>query len=165
MEVTGNLQIKTSLFDKGVRKDKYSLFLSWTYPRSYWDVVGTHLPVALVTGIALFLSNWVSNNLLPLKYCTFLKLTDYPGPFCGFTRSFSAMSEGDWAFAVNNSPLACLVYIATALVFSWNTTGLLVGVKIERGRSLRLRPGWARWATVIITVLLILNWLYRLSFG
>jgi hypothetical protein len=64
-----------------------------------------------------------------LQKCTFLSLTGYPYPFCGFTRSFWAIAEGDWTFAVNNTPLACLAYIATALLFAWHITALLIGVR------------------------------------
>ena len=155
MDVTGDRQIEANI----------SAFLSWTRPRSYWDVVGLHLPLALVTGIALLLANCAQLDLLPLKRCTFLWLTGYPCPFCGFTRSFWAMAHGDWVFAVQNCPLACLVYIAVALVFAWNITGLLLGVRIARGRFLRLRPGRGRWAIGVVSMIVILNWAYRLSLG
>ena len=102
-----------------------SPFLSWTRLDSYWDVVVAHLPLALITGIALLLPHLISSESLPLQKCTFLSLTGYPCPFCGFTRSFWAIAEGDWAFAVNNAPLACLAYIATALLFAWHITALL----------------------------------------
>ena len=138
---------------------------SCTRPPSYWDVVGAHLPLALVTGIPLLVSHWVPHTLLPLKACTFLHLTGYPGPFCGFTRSFWAMAEGNLAFAIHNSPLACVLYIVVALLFAWHSAGLLFGVKITRGRLLKLSLGQARWTGVLIIVLFFLNWGYRLGLG
>lgn len=155
IDITGYQQIEA----------KPSSFLSWIRPRSYWDVVGQHLPLSLVTGIALLLSNRVSCELLPLKHCTFLGLTGYPCPFCGFTRSFWAMAGGDWSFVVQNCPLVWLVYFAVVIVFAWNTTGLLLGVKIIRGRYLRLRSGQGRWAIGLVSALFILNWVFRLSLG
>jgi len=155
MDITGYQQIGA----------KPSLFLSWTRPRSYWDVVGQHLLLSLVTGIVLLLSNWVPCDLLPLRHCTFLGLTRYPCPFCGFTRSFWAMAEGDWTFAIHNCPLACLVYFAVVIVFVWNITGLMLGIKIVRGKYLRLRPGQGRWAIGLICALFIMNWAFRLSLG
>jgi len=143
----------------------HSPFLSFTRPRSYWDVVGAHFPLALTTGIVLFVSRWIPVNLLPLRPCTFLQLTGYPCPFCGFTRSFQAMSHGDWASALYNSPMACLVYVTVVLVFAWNAAGLLLGVKISRNRFLRLKAGGARWAIAVFSVLLALNWAYRLGIG
>ena len=155
MDITGELKDKASLF---------SLF-SWTRPVSYWDVVGAHFPLSLITGTALLLSNLVPCNLLPLKRCAFLHLTGYPCPFCGFTRSFWAMAGGDWAFAIHNCPLGCVVYILTAIIFAWNVSGLLLGVRITRGRRLRFGIIRARWIIGIVSVLVVLNWAYRLGFG
>ena len=75
------------------------------------------------------------------------------------------MAHGDWAFALYNSPIACLLYVAVVLVFAWNAAGLLFGVKISRNRLLRLKAGRARWAIAIFSVLLTLNWAYRLGMG
>jgi len=61
--------------------------------------------------------------------------------------------------------MACLVYVAVALVFAWNAAGLLFGVKISRNRFLRLKAGKARWAIAIFSILLALNWAYRLGMG
>jgi len=165
MDVSGDRQSEAQLSEKWVGGEKPSPVLSWNRPHSYWDVVGVHFPLAIVTGIPLLLSNWVPYNLLPLKPCTFLQLTGYPCPFCGFTRSFWAIAQGDWHFAVHNSPIACLLYIAAVIVFAWNTTGLLLGVKITRGKFLQLTPCQFRWAIIIITILFILNWAYRLFLG
>jgi hypothetical protein len=104
-------------------------------------------------------------GLMPLKSCTFLWLTGYPCPFCGFTRSFWAMARGDWGFALYNSPLACLVYIAVAIVFAWNATGLLTGLQISRGPLLRSKAFRIRWGSISIGVSLMVNWIYRLSLG
>jgi hypothetical protein len=144
---------------------RHSPFLSYTRPLSYWDVVGVHFPLALVSGIVLFVSRWVPSHLLPLRPCTFLNLTGYPCPFCGFTRSFQAMAHGDWAFALYSAPLALLLYMAVAIVFAWNAAGLLLGIQISFGRSLRLKSHWTRRAMAIFAILLILNWAYRLSLG
>ena len=140
-------------------------FLSLSRPPSYWDVAGVHLPLALVTGIALFLANWVPCDILPLRHCTFLQFTGYPCPFCGFTRSFWAIADGDWAFAMQNCPLSCLIYIATVLVFGWNTTALLFNVRIRRGPLLRLSRVQARLGIYFVIMLFVLNWIYRLSNG
>jgi len=165
MDVSGDRQSKAHISEKRVGGEKPSPVLSWNRPHSYWDVVGVHFPLAIVSGIPLLLSNLVSCNLLPLKPCTFLQLTGYPCPFCGFTRSFWAIAQGNWAFAVYNYPLACFVYIFTVLVFAWNTTGLLLGVKIKRGKFLQLTPCQLRWAIIIVIISFILNWAYRLSLG
>jgi hypothetical protein len=141
---------------------KFPPFLSWARPDSYWDVVVSHLPLALMTGIALLLPHYVSCDLLPVKKCTFLSLTGYPCPFCGFTRSFWALANGDWGFALNDTPLACLAYIGTSLMFAWHLTALLMGVKVVSGLFRRMKSVRASW---LIVTMLVLNWVFRLALG
>jgi len=131
-------------------------------PRSYWDVVGVHLLPALASGIPLLLSFVGPHQVIPLRPCTFLRLTGYPGPFCGFTRSIWAISAGDWTYATINCPLAWLVYAALVLVFAWNAIGLLCGIRMIRGALLRFSSLQKRRALVVIGTLFLLNWAYRL---
>ena len=142
-----------------------AMLFSWTRPRSYWDVVGKHLPIALITGIPLFLSFLVPLSHVPLRACSFLHITGHPCPFCGFTRSFWAFSNAEWSFAFYNYPLALLVYVAVVLVFLWNTIGLLFGMRIERGRFLRLDFCHTNRFIVLVITLLVFNWVYRLNLG
>jgi len=150
------------IIPNGWFRERFFLFLSWTRPESYWDVVVAHLPLALITGIALLLPHLISCDSLPLQKCTFLSLTGYPCPFCGFTRSFWAIAEGDWGFAFYNAPLACLTYIATALLFAWHMTALLMGVRVVSGLLHLLKSFHAGW---LIVAMFILNWVYRLGLG
>ncbi len=138
------------------------LFLYWSRPNSYWDVMAAHLPVALITGIALMLPHMVACDDLPLITCTFLNLTGYPCPFCGLTRSFWALSHGNWALAVHHAPLACVIYVATAFLFAWHSTALLTGLRI---RSSLLRLLKSRIAVGLTGAMVILNWAYRLISG
>lgn len=158
-------QSHQSVHETQVCAEHRAMFFSWIRPRSYWDVVGKHLPIALVTGIPLFLSFWVPLRVMPLRQCTFLQITGHPCPFCGFTRSFWAFSKGDWSFAFSNCPLAFLVYVAVVVMFLWNTIGLLSGVKIERGRFLHIDACHVHRFIVFVTTLFLLNWIYRLSLG
>ena len=86
-------------------------------------------------------------------------------PFCGFTRSFAAITAGEWGYAFQNSPLSFLLYAAVLLVFLWNAAALVFRVRLVRGRHLR----WSRrrlGMTAVLGALLILaNWLYRLGSG
>jgi len=162
MHIIKNGWFRVRFCNNGAGRGNLSLFLSWTRPESYWDVVVAHLPVALITGIALLLPHLVSSASLPLQKCTFLSLTGYPCPFCGFTRSFWAIAEGDWGFAVYNAPLACLTYMATALLFAWHVTALLIGVRVESGVFHLLK---SLHAGRLIAAMLVLNWVYRLGLG
>jgi len=162
MHIIQNGWFREKFCDNGTGRGNLSPFLSWSRPDSYWDVVVAHLPLALITGIALLLPHLISCDLLPLKECTFLSLTGYPCPFCGFTRSFWAIAEGDWGFAVNNAPLACLTYIATVLLFAWHITALLIRVRVVSGLFHLLKSFHAGW---LIVAMLVLNWAYRLGLG
>jgi len=67
----------------------------WTRPRSYWDVVGKHLPLALISGMALLVAGLVPLHLLPIRSCTFLNLTDpLPGDASSLSRLGRSGREG-----------------------------------------------------------------------
>ncbi len=142
----------------------YSL-ASWLRPSSYWTVAVYHLPLALITAAALALPYFVSLRQLPLMPCIFHSLTGYPCPFCGFTRSFWAISTGHWDAALANSPLSLAFYLTVWMVFLFNSGALLSGVVLKRGPALRLGAGYRRKAVTAILTLLATNWIYRISMG
>lgn len=162
MDVIRVSQAEAAGEGRGKGRGDRVLLLSWTRPDSYWEVAVAHLAVALITGVALMLPHAVVCDDLPLMKCTFLSLTGYPCPFCGLTRSFWAISDGDWAFAVHNAPLACLIYVATAFLFAWHLAALLTRLRIATGLVRLLKSRLAVWLMVTIVVL---NWAYRLSLG
>lgn len=137
----------------------------WHRPQSRWDAAVVHLPWALVTGIPLLMSFLVPLQFLPLIPCTLFRFTGYPCPFCGFTRSFWALSAGDWTQALWNYPLSGLLYVLFAVGFIWNSAALIGGIRIKRGRALRLSPRQTRYLFAFISVLFLINWMYRLSLG
>ena len=141
---------------------KSYLFPAWNRPDLYWDVVVAHFPIALVTGLGLFLPLWVSCRSLPLLRCTFLAVTGFPCPFCGFTRSFWAISSGDWYYAAVNYPLSLGIYGLTALFFAWHATALLLGIRME-SRACQLYKSPITWW--VTGALFFLNWVYRISSG
>jgi hypothetical protein len=137
----------------GIRSDR---------PPSYWDVVGRHLPLALVTGVALLAASFVPLERMPLIPCTFLRWTGYPCMFCGMTRAFVAMGNGHFGEALAESPMAVLLYGATVATFIWSAAGLALGRRLYwAGHT---RP-IARYVIAIAVVLLALNWIYRLAIG
>jgi len=140
-------------------------WIIWHRPASYWSVAVPHLFLAALTGIPLMVSFLFSLDGLPSIPCTFLWLTGYPCPFCGFTRSFWAFSAGDWTYALWNAPLSGVVYALFAGVFIWNTAALIAGVCIQPGTLLRLSGRRAAWIITFISVLFLINWIYRLSLG
>lgn len=138
---------------------------SWVRPRSYWDVVVHHLPLAVISGGALFLPYGVKIQNLPLIPCTFLHLTGYPCPFCGFTRSFWLIATGAWGDALANCPLAFGVYFFVAALFVWNASALIYRIVLLPGPKFHSKPGRRLKMTGIVCLLFLLNWAYRLAMG
>ena len=165
MNIEDIVPANTPGLNVGSKSKEKARWISWTRPQSYWDVVGVHLPLALITGIPLLISWLFPLQLLPMIHCTLLRFTGYPCPFCGFTRAFWAMSHGAWSDALLGYPLVGLLYGLIVCVFIWNTAGLLGGIVIARGTMFRLDPRQTGWIIGLIFVLFLINWVYRLSMG
>jgi hypothetical protein len=139
--------------------------LAWQRPRSWWDAACVHLPLALAAGLPVLLPFVTSPGRLPLRACTLTQLAGIPCPFCGMTRGFWAMAAGDWERVLSNCPLALPLYLGLAIIFIWNTSALLAGVRLRRGFLLTLpsvRPGFLAASFLLLVGL---NWLYRLGQG
>jgi hypothetical protein len=165
MNIKETARLNTHRQDAASKIKEKARWIYWTRPQSYWDVVGVHLPLALVSGIPLLLACLVPLQRLPMIPCTFLRLTGYPGPFCGFTRAFWAISDGQWSYALTNCPLAVLLYLLVVFVFAWNAAGLWCGIIIKPGTILALNRRQGRRIIGLISVLFLINWIYRLSMG
>ena len=124
---------------------------------------GTRLALILITGIPLLLTFMVPIKGLLLFECPFLTVTGLACPFCGFTRSFWAISAGDWTFATINSPLSWLLYAVVVILFAWNAGCLLL--RNPNTFLLSLTRNQANRAAKVALALLLLNWIYRLSFS
>ncbi len=139
--------------------------VSWLRPASYWTVTVYHLPLFLLAASALVLPYCIALAKLPQIPCTFLHLTGYPCPLCGFTRAFWAISAGHWGEAFSNSPLSFAVYLAVWVVFLWNGAALAAGVVLSRGSAFRFGRTFRRRAFAVALLLLAANWVYRISMG
>jgi len=118
-----------------------------------------------MAGLVLLPSILVPLEYMPFKSCTFLDLTGYPCPFCGVTRSFWALSEGNWAYALHNCPLAAPLYGITVLTFLWNAAALVSGLRMRVLPLPQLGPGGVRAVWASVPALVVLNWGYRLALG
>ena len=123
------------------------------------EVLRIHLPWVFLSGLAWGVS-FVVPYQTPIRLCGFLRWTGYPCMFCGLTRSMSAFSQGAWAFAVHNAPVAILLYLGMVGVFVWHMTGLVTGTVLRPGYALRRIP--AKWFLIILTAFMLANWAYRL---
>jgi hypothetical protein len=78
--------------------------------------------------------------------CPFYYLTGHPCPFCGGTRSFAYMWEGNLADAVRLYPLGPLVFAGTLA----GVAGLLAGA--VSGRTWSPRLSGSQWRVLAIGV-------------
>ena len=83
-----------------------ALALWLVYTRVYWAIHATHFV---------------------LPPCPFYYLTGHPCPFCGGTRSFAYMWEGDIADAVRLYPLGPALFAGTILGAGGLAAGLVTG--------------------------------------
>ncbi len=95
-----------------------------------------------------------------LPPCPFRLLTGQPCPFCGGTRSFAQMWDGDVAGAARYHPLGPALLVLTLL----GVAGL--AVLLAGGRAVRWRPALGLEQRVYLVGLGILlsAWLFRLLF-
>jgi len=83
---------------------------------------------------------------LTLPPCPFYTLTGHPCPFCGGTRSFAFMWEGDISDAVRLYPLGPAMFAASV----FGVAGLAAG--IVTGRTWTSRLNEKQWAAIGIGV-------------
>jgi len=58
---------------------------------------------------------WTPDALPRIELCAMHRLTGIPCPGCGLTRSFCAISHGDFAAAYHFNPFGYLFYVAALL--------------------------------------------------
>ena len=110
-----------------------ALGLWLVYTRLYWAMHAAHLS---------------------MPPCPFYYLTGHPCPFCGGTRSFAYMWEGDMADAVRLYPLGPALFAGTALGMGGLAAGLVTG----RTWSPRLTSRQWRLLTIFATSSLLISW-------
>ncbi|HEY3085764.1 MAG TPA: DUF2752 domain-containing protein [Candidatus Dormibacteraeota bacterium] len=103
------------------------------YTRVYWALAAVHL-----TGPA----------------CPFYMITGHPCPFCGGTRSFAYMWEGDLADAVRLYPLGPALFAGTII----GVGGLAAG--IVSGRTWTSRLTATQWKLIAVGSIsaLLMSW-------
>ncbi|HET7380687.1 MAG TPA: DUF2752 domain-containing protein [Gaiellales bacterium] len=109
------------------------LLLWLTYTRLYWVLHTSH--VAMPT-------------------CPFFLLTGHPCPFCGGTRSFAYMWQGDLADAVRLYPLGPAFFVGSLL----GTAGLASGAITGRTWSVNLTSAQWKLLSVGAASALAVSW-------
>jgi Protein of unknown function (DUF2752) len=113
------------------------------------------IAAALLVWLAYTRFYWVlhtSHVVMPT--CPFFALTGHPCPFCGGTRSFAYMWQGDLADSVRLYPFGPALFVGSLL----GTAGLASGVITGRTWSLNLSSMQWRLVTIGGVSALILSW-------
>lgn len=94
-----------------------------------------------------------------LPACPFLALTGHPCPFCGGTRSFSALWRGDIGASLHLYPLGPLLFVGCLGVAAY----ALFAVVTRQSIRLRLSHRIERWITVAGIGLISTSWALKLA--
>lgn len=111
-----------------------ALLVLWlVYTRVYWVLHAAHLGAPT---------------------CPFYFLTGHPCPFCGGTRSFAYMWDGDLADSVRLYPLGPALFAGTFVAIGGLVTGAI------SGRTIRPRLTRDQWRGVILgtVVTVLISW-------
>jgi Protein of unknown function (DUF2752) len=138
-------------------------------------VVGFALPVVIRCGPEDRLRNLLSLGMLLawLAYtrfwwalqvshlafptCPFLRLTGHPCPFCGGTRSFAYIWQGDLFHAVRMYPLSPALFVVLVAAIGLLVWGLL------KPRDIHI-PGWLGGTAAVVGVAAVaVNWTLKLT--
>ncbi|TMC14918.1 MAG: DUF2752 domain-containing protein [Chloroflexi bacterium] len=98
----------------------------------------------------------IAHTTLPT--CPFLLLTGHPCPFCGGTRSFSAMWRGDILHAARLYPLGPLFFALTFPVAAYGIWALVSG----RSLSVTIARPLQRTITVLAVLAILGSWSLKL---
>lgn len=90
--------------------------------------------------------------------CTSQQLTGVDCPGCGLTRSFIAISHGQWGRAWSFNAAGFVVYAFCAIQIPWH--GIQI-VRLRRGR-LPITTAWVYWVPMIMVVALVTHWIVKL---
>jgi hypothetical protein len=94
-----------------------------------------------------------------LPPCPFLLVTGHPCPFCGGTRSFASMWQGDLGRAAALYPLGPALFCAALAAIP------VLGAAMILGRDLRWTPSrsWGRAIAVAACMPLAVSWVLKLT--
>lgn len=112
---------------------------------------GSVIAAAMVTG-----SVWLGAGL-PMPACPLHALTGIPCPTCGTTRGLAALLHGDMRKAAAFNPLV-MAGILAAVFYTAYAAAAVVGL-LPRWR-VSLSPRAATAARIILTALLVSDWVY-----
>src|SRR6267143_4655730 len=130
-------------------------------PLSFTRAVGAERmrDLALIAGLLVWLTYTRMYFLLQAAHltappCPFFYITGHPCPFCGGTRSFAYMWQGDVADAVRLYPLGPALFAGSVV----GVVGLAAGIVSGRSWSLNLSSRQWRLLTIWMVSLVAISW-------
>ena len=121
-----------------------------------------YLVGVVVAAGALLVGRFLRESQVPIPGCTFLRLTNFPCPFCGTTRSFFESAKGAVGEAFAQAPLGVLVYGATWLLLGWC---LYRSARPPLPHGPGGETPLPRLLVYGALALILANWVYRLAMG
>ena len=99
--------------------------------------------------------------------CLFKRLSGYPCPACGGTRSLLLLSEGQWLSAAGLNPLGYLLAIGLILLPVWLLFDLLAKRPSMFLFSEKMNTFMRshKWFTFTFIILIIINWIWNIKKG
>jgi hypothetical protein len=121
-----------------------------------------HLPIRIIflalTTVVLVFSYAVNPEGFNIVKCSFYNLTGYPCLTCGLTRSFHAMAHAEIGSAFHYHLIGPFLFMAILLFAVKNLLEIFLGRRIR----LKLPPGFFRKSLLLLGMLWIVYWIFRL---
>jgi hypothetical protein len=120
--------------------------------------------VCLLGGLVLWMLYtrffWVVQTFhATLPPCPFLTLTGHPCPFCGGTRSYAYMWQGDAGRAAALYPLGPVLFWATLAAIPM----LALALVLDRDLRFHVTAGWKRALVAAACAALAVSWALKLT--
>jgi hypothetical protein len=139
--------------------------VTWLHPAIVRADPGVRLRNAfLLGGLVLWMLYtrffWAAQTLhATLPPCPFLTVTGHPCPFCGGTRSFAYMWQGDASRAAALYPLGPVLFWATLAAIPV----LALSLVLDRDVRLRIPQVWKRALVAAACTSLAVSWALKLT--
>jgi len=124
------------------------------------DAEALYLAVALSAAVL-----WIffKKQLDFILFCPFKVITGIPCPTCGFVRTFTYISHGQFKNAFALSPLFAVGMVVAFILFAYSLTVVVfrlprLRVEFSKKRSIRV-------LIIVMMVIFVLNWIWSIYKG
>jgi hypothetical protein len=104
-------------------------------------------------------SLWIDRRFFGIMECRFLKVSGFPCPTCGGSRSAYYFVTGQWPRAFMMNPGVFVLNLVLAALGAYALLALIAR------RRFVLPAGFLRRLAIFVTAVILLQWIVRLAFG